>query len=424
MKAKINKNIVKSIIAKDKQYEIRDTDLKGFAIRVFPSGNASYIIWYARGKAAVIGRVNELSTMQARNKATEILGNFKTLKIDPIFEKRKDKEIENAEKLDSLTFGQFVENDYFPFVMTNHKAGKETVNKIKRHFLPKLKDKKLADISAWDIDKWRSRKLKEGLKMSTINRELTALKASLYKAVEWKLIDKNPIAASSGFKFKRVDSQPNVRFLTDDEEKRLRDALGEREKRIRDDRDNANLWRAERGYKQFKDLKDVKFADHLKPLVLLSLHTGARRGELFNLKWPDVDFSTKNVTIQGAGTKSGKTLHIPLNEEAIDILQQWKKQSGNDLVFPGKNGNKLTDVKSAWTKVLKEADINNFRWHDMRHTFASNLVMSGVDLTTVRELLGHADFKMTLRYSHLGDHIKRQAVAKLVRKKRLVNEAL
>ncbi len=99
------------------------------------------------------------------------------------------------------------------------------------------------------------------------------------------------------------------------------------------------------------------------------------------------------------------------------ISRSWKNQAAeneaSDLVFIGKFGGPFTDVKKGWMPVLKEAGINRFRWHDLRHHFASRLVMAGVDLNTVRELLGHADLKMTLRYAHLAPEHKAAAVRKI-----------
>jgi len=158
------------------------------------------------------------------------------------------------------------------------------------------------------------------------------------------------------------------------------------------------------------------YGDHLTPMVLLSLNTGMRRTEVFHMRWSDIDFNNQTLVIHGATAKSGRTLHIPLNTEALDALEAWRdhREEGTELAFPAKDGRPFHNVKKAWEGVLSDAGITAFRWHDMRHHFASRLVMAGVDLNTVRELLGHADMRMTLRYAHLAPEHKAAAVAKLV----------
>ena len=120
----------------------------------------------------------------------------------------------------------------------------------------------------------------------------------------------------------------------------------------------------------------------------------------------------KTLTVGGGGAKSGQTRHIPLNREALAAIKAWKEQSGTSsgYVFPGKDGHRLTNVNNSWAGLLKAAGITSFRWHDLRHTFASKLVMAGVPLNTVRDLLGHSDIQMTLRYAHLAPDTKAQAV--------------
>jgi integrase len=149
-------------------------------------------------------------------------------------------------------------------------------------------------------------------------------------------------------------------------------------------------------------------------MVIVSLNTGIRRGSLFRLLWGDIDFQTKNLTIRAAIAKGGRDIQIPMNETLANTLSAWKAQTGGEedgLVFPSpKSGGVFDNCKRAWAGLLKEADIENFRWHDMRHDFASQLVMKGVDMNTVRELMGHADMKMTLRYAHLAPKAKRAAV--------------
>jgi integrase len=139
-----------------------------------------------------------------------------------------------------------------------------------------------------------------------------------------------------------------------------------------------------------------------------------RRGELFNLKWEDVNFAGKILTVVGETAKSGKTRHIPMNEEALSVLRKWhEQQKESELVFPSNGGGRLDNISSSWERLIDSAQIKNFRFHDLRHDFASKLVMAGVDLNTVRELLGHSDIKMTLRYAHLAPEKLAAAVAKL-----------
>ena len=204
--------------------------------------------------------------------------------------------------------------------------------------------------------------------------------------------------------------------MTEYEEKCLRQKLDEREQELIEGRESFNRWRLNRGHAPYVSLKKFAYADYLKPCALLSMNTGLRRGELFGLKWSDIDFDQKVLTVAAETAKTGKTRHIPLNEEAYRILRLWKTQDGikSLYVFSGKNGAPFKDLKGSWNRLLKNAEISDFRWHDLRHHFASKLVMAGVDLNTVRELLGHTDYKMTLRYAHLAPEHKAAAVNKLV----------
>ena len=109
------------------------------------------------------------------------------------------------------------------------------------------------------------------------------------------------------------------------------------------------------------------------------------------------------MVIHGKTSKSEITRYIPTNSEAFSTLEKWQQQTGlsSGYIFLGKYGERLNNVNKSWRTLLKQAGIEEFRWHDMRHHFASRLVMSGADLNTVRELLGHSDIQMTLRYAHL-----------------------
>jgi integrase len=412
MQAVITQELVKSLKPEAKPYEVRDPRLKGFLLRVQPSGVMTYYAEYARGKRHRVGSADALAPSQAREEVRRILAGV-ALGADPAEARREAK---------AHTLRSFLDEVYEPWAKANIRTPRGTLLRLRSNF-PDLQNKKLPEINAWVAEKWRTGRLKAGKKPTTVNRDLDDLRAALGKAVEWKLIDAHPLAS---MKRSKVDDNAIVRYLEDEAEERLRTALDAREERIRAERDRANAWRAERGYPMMPDLRRVTYADHLKPMVLLSINTGIRRGELFNLEWLDVTFQAERVggkvvpprlTVRSESAKSRKIRHIPLNSEALDVLRCWREQRPDSdvLVFPGRNGERLDNVRKAWLGVLEDAGIKAFRWHDQRHHFASRLVMAGVDLNTVRELLGHADYKMVLRYAHLSPEHTAAAVAKLVR---------
>jgi integrase len=229
--------------------------------------------------------------------------------------------------------------------------------------------------------------------------------------MRWLLVSVHPL---SKFKDAKVDQQRAVRFLSADKEKALRDALVARDAKRIAGRQSANAWRHARGYEQLPAFG--RYSDHVTPLVILALNTGLRRGELLGLNWPAIDFDRRILTVYGAGAKSGETRHLPLNSEAIRVLTDWKGDSTDraGLVFAGFAGDAIADLKTAWLGVAKAANLGGFRFNDLRHSFASRLVVAGVDLDTVRELLGHSDLAMTLRYAHLAPEHKAAAVERLV----------
>ena len=162
--------------------------------------------------------------------------------------------------------------------------------------------------------------------------------------------------------------------------------------------------------------KQGTFTDHLKPMVLVAMNTGVRYGELSLMRWTDISLTdAPMLTVQAAYAKTGNTRHIPLNETAKATLRAWKAQQGDTsgYVFVTLNGDRIKSVRKGWKSILTAAKIKDFRWHDLRHHFASRLVSAGVDLNTVRELLGHGSLDMTLRYSHLAPDMAAKAVAQL-----------
>ena len=401
MRANITAELVKKAQPKDKPYEIWDTDLKGFILRIQPSGLKTYLVEYARHKRIPIGQATpQFSAAAARIEAAKKIADY-VKGVDPMEAKRAGR---------AHTLRSFIEEKYRPWADTHLRHPKDTLGKLASWY-PELGNRRLRDITAWNVDKQRAAWLKGGANPLTINHKIAALKAALNKAVQWGVIKSNPMAS---VKLSRVDTQPPIRYLAADEERRLRDALDAREERRREKRAEFNRWRQERGYATLPEFGS--FTDHLKPMVLLALNTGCRRGELFNLRWTDINFVGRILTVVGATAKSGKTRHIPLNDEAFSVLQKWYAQrKDSELVFPSHDGGRMDNISTSWERLMKDAKIKNFRFHDCRHDFASKLVMAGVDLNTVRELLGHSDIKMTLRYAHLAPQKLAAAVATLNR---------
>lgn len=401
MRALITNNLISKLSPKDKQYDVRDTKLAGFLIRVNPSGKMVYVCQYKRGRRITIGKVGVISPAQARDRAVAILGDA-AKGVDPTIPTKKSKQ---------HTLKEFLEKEYHDWIMEQRKSGKKTYDQIKRNFIKSFGKRELNEITPVLLEQWRTTRLKDGVTISTVNRDIAVLKAALSKAVLWGLIDKHPLEK---LKLLKTDRSIKVRYLSSEEEKNLRNTLIDRETLIRRQRASGNEWRKERNYELLRDLYQYAYADYLRPMVLLSINTGMRRGELFSLQWVNVSFDLSILTVEGAYAKSGKTRHIPLNSEALQILKDWKKQSTeSELVFPNEEGKPFDTLKTAWKHLMEAAKIKNFRWHDMRHHFASKLVMAGVDLNTVRELLGHADISTTLRYAHLAPEHKANAVEKL-----------
>lgn len=272
---------------------------------------------------------------------------------------------------------------------------------------PNFLNFQLSAITAWEVEKWRSDKKNSGLKPASINRRLNTLKGCLSRAVEWEIIESHDL---NKVKTLKVDNS-KVRYLNKGEETNLRAALRARDQKIKVQRQSANEFRIERNYELLADLSTKAYADYLEPIVLLAMNTGMRKGEILSLDWQSVDLTNKNLTIMSENAKSGNTRHIPLNKEAFETLKKWKGDPGAvGFVFKGQDGKRLLEIRKSWATVLDMAKIENFRFHDLRHHFASRLVMASVDLNTVRELLGHSDLTMTLRYAHLAPEHKAAAV--------------
>lgn len=229
----------------------------------------------------------------------------------------------------------------------------------------KFGDMNLAELDTHTVEQLQTEILQKGREPATVNRITSVISHMFTKAKDWKMVD-NGTAIAVRVK-KLQENNRRLRYLSKEECQSLVNACDK----------------------------------HLKPLVVTALHTGMRKSEIFNLKWDNVDL--KHGFILLGITKNGERREIPINETLRQTLQGLVRRLDIPHVFYNAATNKpfTVDIKRSFNTALKRAGIRDFRFHDLRHTFASQLIMAGVDLTTVKELLGHKDIKMTLRYIHL-----------------------
>lgn len=219
----------------------------------------------------------------------------------------------------------------------------------------------LSQISPRIVEAYIDIRLAQGRSRSTINQELHALWTASLWASEMDYLSEKPIHR---WKFLR-DAQPTrPRVLTPEVESRLVLAC------------NA----------------------HLRPMVVFALHTGLGRSELTSLRWGDVDPDTRILTVRKEVSKSKKEGRVPLNDSAMAILERIK----TPLWPPSTDGSifRYRDAASPFRVAVKRAGLRDVSLHTLPHTFATRLVVAGVPLGMVKELMRHADIKMTMRYSH------------------------
>lgn len=406
MRAKLTTRAVADAAAEAKPYEIHDTDLKGFLLRVQPTGRKSFIVTWGRGKRKTLGKFPVMTVAAARYAAMQALTEAHAHGA-PLAVLKTQREQVRA----TPTLIEFLDGDYSKWALRELRTGRRILQCL-RSVYASLLQKSLNEIQSKDVEDIITERRQRGITAASTNRELVALKGAYSRALEWGVVTSSPVAK---VKLTKNADRAIHRYLSPDEERRLRAALIAREDGRLSRRLSSSEWHKSRGYDDSnRNWPEDGFSDHLLPMVLLALNTGMRKGEIFSLSWRDVDLQLRLLTVLPENAKSGKRRHIPLNPEAFDILSRWHAQgAGGGLVFPGRSGRKFDNIRKSWTALMDSAELEDFRFHDLRHTFASKLVMRGVDLNTVRELLGHSDLTMTLRYAHLAPVKLADAVALL-----------
>ncbi|MFZ6007201.1 MAG: tyrosine-type recombinase/integrase [Nitrospirota bacterium] len=236
----------------------------------------------------------------------------------------------------------------------------------------------LNDFNVEVIEQFQSEGLKRGLAPGGVNRPIGTLKAMFTKALDWDMITEDVLKRVR--KVKAIKGERKIlRYLTVEECHALIEACD----------------------------------PIIKPIVITALNTGMRRGEILSLKWDNVDLRHGFILLD-INTKTGERREIPINDMLRATLQALQRRLDVPYVFyDPTTGKPIHDFRKRFASALRRAKITDFRFHDLRHTFASQLVMSGVDITTVSKLLGHKSLTMTLRYAHLAPSHLTEGVKKL-----------
>lgn len=285
------------------------------------------------------------------------------------------------------TLAEFASEFMANYVRINNKhstrLSKQAI--LDNHLLPFFGKTRLDQIDLRLIERFKSSR-HETHRRKTINNHLTVLRKMLVVAQEWGLIEHVP-------KVKWLKApDPEFRFLGLDEAERLLAAL-----------EVEPLWHT---------------------IVLVALNTGLRHGELLGLEWGDVDLKAGRLVVRRSvargvvgSPKNGRTREVPLNPRTVAALAAHPRRLGCKAVFNNGDGSRLRrhQGKRQLSRAVVRSGIahENAAWHDLRHTFASHLVMRGASLKAVQELLGHSTIKMTMRYTHLSPSVKRDAVGLL-----------
>ncbi len=403
-KAKFTDKFIRDLAPQSTRVRVWDTENPYLVLDILPTGKKVFRAYYRRaGKPAysTIDAYGAITLKEARDAVLKIRSQARE-GICPVEERRKVKEqAEEKRKVEDnhreLVLRTFLEEVYIPDAKRRGlKTTDKTEQMVKTHFADFM-DFRIDHITTKMIEKWQADTLAKGLKPTSINRALNPLRAIMSIAVEKEYLEIHPLK-----RCKNLDTKdsPNNRYLLPEEEKRLRNQL--------EIRNQAKL-------KQLAPGDERLYGDHIMPIVLVALNTGMRRGEIFQLRWENVSFHDNLITVTAETAKSSRKRYINMNKETQRVLKDWHKHSTREgLVFPNPGtGKPLVEVKSMWCNIIKDADINNFRFHDLRHTFASNLVMKGAPLYMVQKLLGHSTIEMTMRYAHLSPDSTAQAVALL-----------
>jgi site-specific recombinase XerD len=348
--------------------EVFDPVLRGFYVDVLASGRKSFRLRYRfnnKLRVVTLGDAAYMSLDDARQAARELLRKAK-LGDDPL---------ELPSSVLGPTVASFFSDQYLPYIKTYKRSWITDDSMMRNHLLPMLGHKHMGAMSAPDVAVFVNQMRTQGYAPGTCNRALVLLRYGFTLALRWKVagIDSNPVTEIKNLR----DDNKLERFLTNEQMVKLMAAVRESDSGM------------------------------LQHIVLFLLYTGARKREVLDATWADVDWGRKSWRIPK--TKSGKIRHIPLSAGAVQLLSTLREMNSvakgelatRHIFANPQTGVPYSSFYYSWDAARKRAGLPDLRVHDLRHSFASFLVNAGRSLYEVQELLGHADIRTTSRYAHL-----------------------
>lgn len=345
-----------------KRTDYYDTEIKGFVLECYPSGSKSFILRFQNAygkqrqmKLAVYGDapVDQIRKKALRLRSEAVLGS------DPAAKK--------AEKRSVPTYADLADQ-HLDYARSYQRSSANVERIMRLHLKPRWGKLRLDEITQPAIARWLAEKAEEGLAPATVEKVRVTLNRSFELALRWNLpgVTRNPV---KGIPRKPINNARD-RYVSAAEAKRLLAAC------------------------------EASLNPQLKHIVPLLLYTGARVSELLHAQWRHIDLDKRSWLIPTS--KTGKARHVPLSQPAIAILKAVPRFKDCPYVVPNPETKQpFVTIKRAWQTARKEAALPDLRIHDLRHSAASFMINAGIDLFAVGKVLGHADHKSTMRYSHL-----------------------
>ncbi|MFI8616214.1 tyrosine-type recombinase/integrase [Acidovorax sp. NPDC077693] len=342
-----------------------DNVITGFILEVRATGGKTYSLRYrdphGKQRQHKIGDAKSITFDKARQAAEKLRAKV-VLGEDPYYDKKTVREVP--------TLSQFITDKYLPHMRVHRRNFQSTISFLNLHIVPRFGHLHLDSITSAMVEQAHGEMRSKGYAAATSNKLPILLKIIFNLAGKLKVhgASKNPANGIALFQLNNAKE----RYLTSEETARLHEAL---------------------------DRSDNK---QLKYIVALMLMFGCRKRELLDAKWDDFDLERKFWRI--STSKTGKARTIPISYKAWEILQQLPRWDGCVYVVPNpKTLKPFANLFCCWNTARKRAGLSDVRMHDLRHSFASNLVNAGQSMSVIGKLLGHSQLKTTQRYAHLSD---------------------